>query len=76
MSVNRIVRKAVATQGSPGVGSSILPRNSMTIRPSTSTIWCATSPWDSRWTVSAASLLGASARQKTFPVPGSNQYVT
>jgi hypothetical protein len=34
----------------------------------------AIAPWASRWTASAASLLGAWTRQKTLPVPSSNQY--
>src|SRR2546422_9899910 len=40
----------------------------------TSIISSATPPWASRCTASAASLLGASQRQKTLPVPSSYQY--
>ena len=39
MSVNRIVRKAVSTYGSPGGCSTIPPMNRSTIARSTSMIW-------------------------------------
>src|ERR1700704_6638562 len=41
----------------------------------TSVMSSASSPWASRWTASAASLLGALTRQKTRPLPSSNQYL-
>ena len=41
----------------------------------TSKISSATSPCASRWTFSAASLLGASTRQKIFPLLSSSQYL-
>ena len=40
----------------------------------TSMISSAKRPCASRWTAAAASLLGASTRQNTFPVPSSYQY--